>query len=439
MRRSVFVLCAVVFGGWCVYGAFGGAAEKGGCEDAATIFITGDELGAMKPCGCFGGQLGGLDRRGVVLDELPKDRRVALDTGNMIAGQSEQDLIKFTFIARAFEMLGYDVVRFTAGDIEAARNQGMLQGELGFKVITAAADANRPAKYTKKVKVRGGEIAVNVAAAEVKDGGVEGIEGLFGGDAGAVNILIVDDCNERAVESVKKSGVVDCLICPSEGDEPIRISEAGEKPLVMKPGRFGKYVAAVKVKAGGGKGRPTLEFEVKKVSEDLEASKEQQDLYKDYQQMVGAAGLLDRHPKFALENGLKYVGTDSCNTACHKDVFAIWSKEKHSGAYATLVKAGSQSDPECAVCHVVGMDYESGFVSEDGPEGLKNVGCEACHGPGSAHAQNPYGVQTPGDSWKACERCHTTEHSGEFAQHKAEYFEKIRHWSEQTAASNVKK
>jgi len=278
-----------------------------------------------------------------------------------------------------------------------------------------------------------------VAAAEVKDGRVEGLEGIFGEKgAGAVNVLMVDDCNERVVEGVKKGGVVDCLICPSEGEEPIRMSEAGEKPLVIRRGRLGKYVAAVKVKTGEGKGA-ALEFEVKTVTEDLKQSEEQEQLYKDYQRMVKEMGLLERYPKFALRDGLRYVGSDSCNMACHKEVFAVWSKKRHANAYATLVKAGSQYDPECVVCHVVGMKDESGFVNEDGPEDLRNVGCEACHGPGSKHVKNPNGAETPGDSWAVCETCHTTEHSAEFAQHKEEYFEKIRHWREQKGDSNVKK
>ena len=50
-------------------------------------------------------------------------------------------------------------------------------------------------------------------------------------------------------------------------------------------------------------------------------------------------------------------------------------------------------------------------------EGLQNVGCEVCHGPGSAHAERPEttppvrGRQVPES---VCVRCHNEEHSDRF-------------------------
>ena len=444
MRLLGFVFCAVLLGCSCILAVSGEAEKAGGAGDTITVFITGNELGAMKPCGCFGGQLGGLDRRGAVLDTAAPDRRLMLDTGNLVAGDSEQELIKFYIIVQAFGTLGYDVVRFTEKDIEAAKSQGMLQATgLGFEVITASAapDANLPSKYTKKFSTKAGELVVNVGEIDTKGDFAARAAKLFGGGAkeGAVNILMVNDCNERVLEGIKKRGAIDCLICPSEGEEPIRTSKAGEKPMVISPGRLGKYVGVLRIKAVEGKAKGALEFEVKKVTEDLPQQKEQQKLYQEYQQMVKAAGLLEKHPKFALADELKYVGSEACNAVCHKEVYEKWRGFGHARAYATLEEVGSQYDPECVVCHVVGLNDESGFVSEEGPAGLRNVGCESCHGPGSEHVKNPYGAQTPGDSWRTCVTCHTVEHSAGFAGHEKEYLEKIRHWSEQNVDSNVKK
>src|SRR5262249_1475521 len=45
-------------------------------------------------------------------------------------------------------------------------------------------------------------------------------------------------------------------------------------------------------------------------------------------------------------------------------------------------------DGECVKCHVIGFEFTSGYVDERSTPQLKNVGCQNCHGPGSAHAGN---------------------------------------------------
>ena len=78
-------------------------------------------------------------------------------------------------------------------------------------------------------------------------------------------------------------------------------------------------------------------------------------------------------------------------------------KTRHAHAYDTLVKARDpklrQFDGECIACHTVGFKHHTGY--QDPPPGatpkqvekhnlkLLDVGCESCHGPGSAHANNP--------------------------------------------------
>ena len=97
-----------------------------------------------------------------------------------------------------------------------------------------------------------------------------------------------------------------------------------------------------------------------------------------------------------------YVGVDGCRV-CHSsqakgNQYGKWREGLHSKAYETLGAAQAKeiaqeqviSDPQnadaCLVCHVTGHD--------DPPErkGEKykleeGVGCESCHGPGSAYKQ----------------------------------------------------
>jgi hypothetical protein len=85
----------------------------------------------------------------------------------------------------------------------------------------------------------------------------------------------------------------------------------------------------------------------------------------------------------------QFVGDTQCFT-CHQAEWAIWSKSKHSHAFDALTKVakhptGRQFDGECIVCHTVGYEYQTGYLNEKKTAHLKNVQCEACHGPGSLH------------------------------------------------------
>ncbi len=128
-----------------------------------------------------------------------------------------------------------------------------------------------------------------------------------------------------------------------------------------------------------------------------------------------------------------YVGSYACSS-CHPAVFRHWGGTRHATAYETLAKAGRAFDPECVICHVVGLNYITGFQSKETSPNLEGVGCEACHGPGSLHTahthadrpeglplQEGYGKVTP----EGCKVCHDREHDPLF--HFETRWEGIRH------------
>jgi len=408
-----------------------------------TVFLTGNELGSMKPCGCSGGQLGGLVRRSTVLANAAKDRRLILDTGSLVAGEGEQDLIKFNVIIRAFELLGYDLVNLTKDDLKLARNLGLL-GNMGayMKVISAdegAADANVPARFSKRLALDGKKYAVTVASFDMRSGGIEQVEELFGpasSDSQDVRILILSGCEPDKVDSVaKKLGFVDCLVCADDADDrPRVIGDPDRKPLVITPGRLGKYVGRLDIKAV--KGSLELRFQPMAVTEDLAEDQALARLYKEYQLIVKESGLLERQGRISLPDGLKYTGSASCKV-CHAYAYEKWSEKKHADAYATLEKVGSAYDPECVVCHSVGMRYESGFGTPEKTPHLKDVGCENCHGPGSEHIET-VGEKRTREPRSECVDCHTPDNSADYNGNEAEYFEKNIHWREPNAPGNVK-
>ncbi len=87
---------------------------------------------------------------------------------------------------------------------------------------------------------------------------------------------------------------------------------------------------------------------------------------------------------------MTYVGAAKCMT-CHPNEGKVWQGTPHSHALDALEKIATKPtlrnfDPECVVCHVVGLRLQSGFESVQKTPQLAHVGCESCHGPGSAHA-----------------------------------------------------
>ena len=124
MMRLVTCICVLAVGTSCllVIPTKPSAQES----DVLTVFLTGNELGVLKPCGCSGGQLGGLDRRAVVFNTVRPSKRMIVDTGSFVEGDSEQDLIKFDIVIQAFNLLDYDLVNLTEKDIQIAQNRGLL-------------------------------------------------------------------------------------------------------------------------------------------------------------------------------------------------------------------------------------------------------------------------------------------------------------------------
>lgn len=446
MKRLIICICILTAGTSCVLRTpkrTPDYQQERPADDSLTVFFTGNELGELKPCGCSGGQLGGLDRRPAVFNTVPDDKRLIIDTGSLVKSDSEQDLIKYHIIIQALQFLDYDLVNLSEQDIETGENLGMLEGiKSAFNVISPQDKSQMgiPAKFTKEFSLKGRTMLVTVASFDPASTPVEQIGELFDRTAGmpTLNILILSSGDPGTVGSIAKTApFVDCVVCPSESDEPAVIGSPNRRPLAFSVGRFGRYICGLRVTAPARVDQPLrLAFKDFKVEEDLPKDESLVKLYEDYQQIVKDRNLLEKHPRFALPNDIKYSGSKSCKP-CHSYEYEKWNSNPHAKAFSTLEQVNSQYDPECVVCHVVGMDYESGFVSQQETEHLINVGCENCHGPGSEHILTA-GATELTEPRSTCLDCHTPEHSGEYAGNEEAFLEKIKHWMEPNAAGNVK-
>jgi hypothetical protein len=123
-----------------------------------------------------------------------------------------------------------------------------------------------------------------------------------------------------------------------------------------------------------------------------------------------------------------YLGDDANRCGhCHEAYVEGWHGTNHGNAYQTLVDDGVDNNPYCVQCHVTGYDNivdEAGNVTQmgldnggydDNPiETLRDVQCEACHGPmgptfGSHNPQLQGALRG-----ETCGRCHTE--NDEYAQ-----------------------
>ncbi len=114
-----------------------------------------------------------------------------------------------------------------------------------------------------------------------------------------------------------------------------------------------------------------------------------------------------------------YVGSQACQS-CHPQEYARFKKySKMSRAYThVLVMKKGLTENEyqgCLKCHTTGFGKPGGFVSQKKTPRLAQVGCEACHGPGSIHvaSSDPKDIRKV-VSVKNCQVCHTNGRAGAF-------------------------
>lgn len=111
------------------------------------------------------------------------------------------------------------------------------------------------------------------------------------------------------------------------------------------------------------------------------------------------------------------VGAASCRS-CHKAVHKGWSRHPHAQAMVSL--GADAARPECATCHATRRSYggmQGPASSLDELRTDEGVGCEACHGPGEAHAAAPSkeNIVRLGESCPVCvlegicTSCHTPQ------------------------------
>lgn len=89
----------------------------------------------------------------------------------------------------------------------------------------------------------------------------------------------------------------------------------------------------------------------------------------------------------AIPANARYVSDKKCYL-CHKQQAKSHIKSAHANSFKSLTDNNQDKNPKCLPCHTTGYGKPGGFVDVKSTPDLIGVGCQACHGPGSAHVEN---------------------------------------------------
>lgn len=219
---------------------------------------------------------------------------------------------------------------------------------------------------------------------------------------------------------------IDLIVGANGGVLSLENDQSGGVPIVY-PGNQGKYLAEVRMFVGEGGGLDRVRRRNHYLNRDYPADPE-------LQAMVNTALARENDinrqraradaPRVPIPAGVaSFQGAEVC-AACHEDVMASWHESPHAGAFQTLIDRNADFNDECVPCHVVGFGRAGGFLNAKASPDLIDVQCEACHGPGSRHVDDPsvaYGTAGA----RSCLGCHDPEHSPGFDFYS--FWPKIKH------------
>ena len=392
---------------------------EGWPEPEFVLFITGQQNGDLEPCGCSGMDTatGGLSRRFSKIQQLTERgwTVVPVDVGNQVRRYGRQAEIKFQMTTAALKQMGYGAVGFGPDDLRLPAGELLaVTADDGpatpfVSANTAIIDRSLTPAY-QIIQAAGRTVGVTAVMGMAEQRRITSAEVIKQPPSDAlrdvwpqleqaacdVYVLLAHASLDESIQLARQFPHFDVVVTSGGADEPPRdgqpIPETGS--LLVQVGTRGMHVVVVGVFGDD----PPLRYQQVPLDSRFPDSREMLDLLAEYQEHLQTAGLDGLgllpvpHP-----SGNSFVGADACRD-CHATQYDIWADTGHARALASLVYPDERSeiprhfDPECLSCHVVGWDPQNHFPFTSGYLGLEetplmhNVGCESCHGPGSAHA-----------------------------------------------------
>jgi hypothetical protein len=453
-------------------------------QPKVVLFLTGNQMGYIEPCGCAGleNQKGGLTRRITLLQDLTTNKGwevVPLDVGQLSNEDraDRQQEIKLQMIGKGLtDKMKYQAVGIGPSDLALSTAEvGGIFASLpavsaNVSIFERSAGIVPTHRVIKSAGMRIGvtQIVSDSALRKILAGDIEK-EPVAKAMAAVVTTLNAEKCDfnvllayaqpEEAEALAKKFPGFDLVVHGELHGDP----EREMKKLSTKPGARPTYVVGVGYKGMHASvvglfndNKAPVKYQRVPLDARFKDSEEGLQLLADYQRELKSAGLkgLGIQPK-AFPGGREFVGSNECGT-CHTKAFAKWQTTPHAHATDTIVNPKERSniarhhDPECLSCHVTGWNpqkyypYTTGYVDLEKSAHLHANGCENCHGPGSKHvaAESAGGVSDAelsklresmrlplASAKKKCQECHDIDNSPEFDKEGAfeRYWEEVKH------------
>ena len=225
-----------------------------------------------------------------------------------------------------------------------------------------------------------------------------------------IHVLLYQGTPDDAKAVAKDFQQFDVILCQAEDSEPPQFPERvnNGKTHIVQVGHKGRYVGVVGAfkKATGGFDLAYQliplgeEYITRGTEEEARKANVVLSLLEGYAESVRDRDFLGKMPKVAHPTQIQakglnasYIGSEKCQ-GCHAAESAKWGDTKHSHALDALEKVAKRPslrnlDGERVICHTVGLSYKTGYENQKATLHLAHVGCESCHGPGSAHAADP--------------------------------------------------
>ena len=392
------------------------------------LVVTGYDQGFIRPCGCSKPALGGIHRRATVIASLRARKEEAklnlISLGDLVVSGEQQQRMKFESFMIAMSEMGYELFFPGKGEFRLGLEFLRQAREVGGFPFVAANLAYEGEKFTqashrlpngllatgllpeglKEAEYRSTSIpdALKSVVAELEDG--ERLVVAYGGPASELPKIA-----KLLPEAARKRAIL-----LGHGDDALLLPTV-DGALLLGLGSKGRFVHFLRP----GSAKPYTEMVLR---ENIPAHELVGDILDGYRMMVREEGLVKKAPR--QPQPIAYVGDEAC-IECHEESCELLDSTPHERAFATLEASGDHHDPECVRCHVTGWGDKGGYLGPTETPKLKNVTCEACHGPGELHVETQEEMprSKPGPTF--CQRCHDPDNSPHFKFEK--YWPKIAH------------
>ncbi len=164
------------------------------------------------------------------------------------------------------------------------------------------------------------------------------------------------------------------VVVTGKGRKILRDPEKVGETLLVSPGEAGNILGALTMERDQ-EGRLRLSSDLTTLSARIPEAAWALDLYRQYVKEAK-----DKPPPDWDQTPIppRYETAEACKQ-CHGDQYKHWLTTKHAHTYASIKRVGRQGDPECLLCHTMGLGRRGGFVSMAATAGLGRVTCQACH------------------------------------------------------------